>query len=643
MTNELQKIFISKSKKYFMSYFQERSYPLTFLDLKLYSQQIITRGDSWHRRLRTRNSRQLVTKITNITSKNKKVLTKVKVFTEVSLLKSSQLNDNWFRTNLIDAVQNQNYTFCLRNSSNSYFQNVSISHQHEEEKSRYSQIENPIDKNNIGSNFDSWKKLSIIILTPMFLLLFIAGVLVHRYTKQDSKPSNEAPQIISPTNSHPNTLDYDKCYSPPPQMSSSPSSMNLTSPQSHDAVRHSVSSEPHEIIKNNNDNNQRPLSLITHNDNSIPPLVVIENIDENFSPKEFLRHSLYNQRLNERGSHTNDKQELSNNLSNEILQLETLKRENKRGLKHKIRPFSSGDEKYFFPKDADEELTHFDRNRKRNPCLPIKGCSPSAQKILLDCNIYDPNQTKKNVSFKTEPNIPRALVINRGRINSETSLTVSTLGDGIPLHPNPNRVINTHQYTKRSEGYDSDVSGASGLTSISNFSSGSKLDVVALNSAIPQNNYKKEKMPYAGKSDNSTSEKKNIKELQSSQSLRDELSREYLSASFQYTFDAPSSGKLGIIIESTESGGPRIHTVKDYSPLFGFLDPSDLIIRVDDEDTSQMNTNQLTKLLSEKRRDKKRQNEVITISILSHKEKLGISSDSEKKSNIEPNNFEHKN
>ena len=94
---------------------------------------------------------------------------------------------------------------------------------------------------------------------------------------------------------------------------------------------------------------------------------------------------------------------------------------------------------------------------------------------------------------------------------------------------------------------------------------------------------------------------------------------------FRYTFEAPSSGKLGIIIESKPSkkSGPIIFTVKDYSPLFGMVQAGDKIVAVDGEDTSNMNTGQVTALLTEKHTDRNKR-KTITITVMSLHEKHGF-------------------
>ena len=56
-------------------------------------------------------------------------------------------------------------------------------------------------------------------------------------------------------------------------------------------------------------------------------------------------------------------------------------------------------------------------------------------------------------------------------------------------------------------------------------------------------------------------------------------------------------GTLGLIIETTNLG-PTVHTVTDTSPLIGFIHIGDIIVRVNEHDTSEMTSKQFTKLIS---------------------------------------------
>ena len=97
---------------------------------------------------------------------------------------------------------------------------------------------------------------------------------------------------------------------------------------------------------------------------------------------------------------------------------------------------------------------------------------------------------------------------------------------------------------------------------------------------------------------------------------------------FFYTFLAPCHGKLGITIETKASTwGPTIHQVKDYSPLFGMVQPGNKIIAIDGEDTSYMDTRLLTKLLSMRRSQSKSRDKKIKITILSRERKSGFAAE----------------
>ena len=97
---------------------------------------------------------------------------------------------------------------------------------------------------------------------------------------------------------------------------------------------------------------------------------------------------------------------------------------------------------------------------------------------------------------------------------------------------------------------------------------------------------------------------------------------------YRYTFDAPSRGKLGLIIESSKHHGPTVHTVKDYSPLFGMVQPGDKIIMVEGHVTSRMSTGEITQLLARTR--EKKEDGMIRLTLLSAIEKVGIPCNDEK-------------
>merc|ERR1712071_140101 len=68
-------------------------------------------------------------------------------------------------------------------------------------------------------------------------------------------------------------------------------------------------------------------------------------------------------------------------------------------------------------------------------------------------------------------------------------------------------------------------------------------------------------------------------------------------ARFCYCIAPP--GRLGIIVETTPDG-PLIYALKHSSPLVGIIKPGDIIIAMDDIDTTTMTAAELTRLMAEK-------------------------------------------
>jgi len=64
------------------------------------------------------------------------------------------------------------------------------------------------------------------------------------------------------------------------------------------------------------------------------------------------------------------------------------------------------------------------------------------------------------------------------------------------------------------------------------------------------------------------------------------------------SFEAPSKGKLGLVIETRPLKGPMITKVKDYSPLLGQVFPGDCVVNVNGTRTDQMGANEVQILLS---------------------------------------------
>jgi hypothetical protein len=71
-----------------------------------------------------------------------------------------------------------------------------------------------------------------------------------------------------------------------------------------------------------------------------------------------------------------------------------------------------------------------------------------------------------------------------------------------------------------------------------------------------------------------------------------------------YDVFAPS-GPIGIVVDTSKEG-PAVHSLKSTSPLLGLINPGDLIIALDDEDTRDMTAASLTRLMAKKSRQKER-------------------------------------
>lgn len=104
---------------------------------------------------------------------------------------------------------------------------------------------------------------------------------------------------------------------------------------------------------------------------------------------------------------------------------------------------------------------------------------------------------------------------------------------------------------------------------------------------------------------------------------------------FLYTFEAPISGKLGIVIQSTRKlrkndsnqinqipYGPSVLKIKDYSPLLGMVTPGDMIVSVDSVNTQRMSTSEITTMLEHKRCQS--DDGKIKIAVVSKEEKYGF-------------------
>jgi hypothetical protein len=71
-----------------------------------------------------------------------------------------------------------------------------------------------------------------------------------------------------------------------------------------------------------------------------------------------------------------------------------------------------------------------------------------------------------------------------------------------------------------------------------------------------------------------------------------------------YDVFAPS-GPIGIVVDTSKEG-PAVHSLKSTSPMLGLINPGDLIVALDDEDTRTMTAAALTRLMAKKSRQKER-------------------------------------
>ena len=89
------------------------------------------------------------------------------------------------------------------------------------------------------------------------------------------------------------------------------------------------------------------------------------------------------------------------------------------------------------------------------------------------------------------------------------------------------------------------------------------------------------------------------KKEEKNQNFHDVLQREGL-----YDVFAPS-GALGIVVDTTKDG-PAVHSLKQTSPMLGLINPGDLIVGLDAQDTRSMTAATLTRLMASKSNQKER-------------------------------------
>jgi len=89
------------------------------------------------------------------------------------------------------------------------------------------------------------------------------------------------------------------------------------------------------------------------------------------------------------------------------------------------------------------------------------------------------------------------------------------------------------------------------------------------------------------------------KKAERNQNFHDVLQREGL-----YDVFAPS-GALGIVVDTTKDG-PAVHSLKQTSPMLGLINPGDLIVGLDSQDTRSMTAATLTRLMASKSNQRER-------------------------------------
>lgn len=77
-----------------------------------------------------------------------------------------------------------------------------------------------------------------------------------------------------------------------------------------------------------------------------------------------------------------------------------------------------------------------------------------------------------------------------------------------------------------------------------------------------------------------------------------------------YDVFAPA-GPIGIVVDTTKYG-PAVHSLKRTSPMLGLINPGDLIVGLDDEDTRGMTAATLTRLMARKSTQKERKITLLT-------------------------------
>jgi hypothetical protein len=106
---------------------------------------------------------------------------------------------------------------------------------------------------------------------------------------------------------------------------------------------------------------------------------------------------------------------------------------------------------------------------------------------------------------------------------------------------------------------------------------------------------------------------------------------------FHYTFQAPSTGKLGIVIVGKPS--PAVYDIKGYSPLFGKVDVGDVITSIDDECTTHMSVSDITKFIDLRRSIANKLTQKIKITVMSNIQKINLNDDIQNKADEDKEDY----
>lgn len=110
-----------------------------------------------------------------------------------------------------------------------------------------------------------------------------------------------------------------------------------------------------------------------------------------------------------------------------------------------------------------------------------------------------------------------------------------------------------------------------------------------------------------------------------------------------YSFEAPTNGKLGLVIQSKSEQddddssrningqqycGAIIRNIKGYSPLLGMMQPGDIILSIDGINTINMSAQNVTSLLAKKNVEQGDNEEKMKVIVWSNEEKIGYECES---------------